>query len=33
LQHQVYPFYSTDGVRISLAGNYRLEIDNHTEDQ
>jgi hypothetical protein len=27
LQHQVYPFYSTDAVRISLAGNYRLEIE------
>jgi hypothetical protein len=27
LQHQVYPFYSTDDVRISLAGNYRLEIE------
>lgn len=27
LHHQVYPFYSTDDVRISLAGNYRLEIE------
>ena len=27
LQHQVYPFYSSDDVRISLAGNYRLEIE------
>lgn len=27
LHHQVYPFYSTDDIRISLAGNYRLEIE------
>jgi len=26
LQHQVYPFYSSAGVRVSIAGNYRLEI-------
>jgi hypothetical protein len=26
LQHQVYPFYSSTGVRVSVAGNYRLEI-------
>lgn len=26
LQHQVYPFYSSNGVRVSVAGNYRLEI-------
>ena len=26
LQHQVYPFYSSPGVRVSVAGNYRLEI-------
>jgi hypothetical protein len=26
LQHQVYPFYSSDRVRVSIAGNYRLEI-------
>lgn len=26
LQHQVYPFYSSLGVRVSVAGNYRLEI-------
>jgi hypothetical protein len=26
LYHQVYPFYTTDDARISLAGNYRLEI-------
>lgn len=26
LQHQVYPFYSTDDVRVSIAGNYRLDI-------
>jgi hypothetical protein len=26
LQHQVYPFYSTDNVRVSVAGNYRLDI-------
>lgn len=26
LQHIVYPFYSTDDVRISVAGNYRVDI-------
>lgn len=26
LQHQVYPFYSSKGVRVSVAGNYRMEI-------
>lgn len=26
LYHQVYPFYSSDGVRVSVAGNFRLEI-------
>ena len=26
LQHQVYPFYSSAGIRVSVAGNYRLEI-------
>jgi len=26
LYHQVYPFYTSAGLRISLAGNYRLEI-------
>jgi hypothetical protein len=26
LQHQVYPFYSSTGVRVSVAGNYRLEV-------
>lgn len=26
LQHQVYPFYSSNSVRVSVAGNYRLEI-------
>lgn len=26
LHHVVYPFYSSDGVRISIAGNYRLSI-------
>lgn len=26
LYHQVYPFYSSDKVRLSLAGNYRLNI-------
>jgi hypothetical protein len=26
LQHQVYPFYSTNDVRVSVAGNYRLNI-------
>jgi hypothetical protein len=26
LQHQVYPFYSSSGVRVSVAGNYRLGI-------
>jgi hypothetical protein len=26
LHHQVYPFYSSAGVRVSVAGNYRVEI-------
>jgi hypothetical protein len=26
LHHQVYPFYSTDEVRISLSGNFRVSI-------
>lgn len=26
LQHQVYPFYSSAGVRVSVAGNYRVEV-------
>lgn len=26
LHHQVYPFYSSDDVRISIAGNFRVKI-------
>ena len=27
LYHQVYPFYSVEGVRVSVAGNFRIEIE------
>jgi len=27
LMHQVYPFYSTNDVRISLSGNFRLKLN------
>jgi hypothetical protein len=26
LNHQVYPFYSTDDVRVSIAGNFRIHV-------
>lgn len=26
MHHQVYPFYSTDSVRISLSGNFRISL-------
>lgn len=32
LQHMVYPFYSTEEVRISIAGNYRLKVIDETEN-
>lgn len=32
LYHQVYPFYSVDGVRVSVAGNFRVEIEKKHEN-
>lgn len=32
LHHTVYPFYSSDGIRISIAGNYRLSMSKEKDE-